>query len=81
MNESRIIYIESILFKEPARILREALRSTLPLKDRFTIKLENDMRYGEVRIDHWLLHAKVNSVLSRYSTEIIVGKSLMKCIR
>ncbi|XP_071564301.1 transcription initiation factor TFIID subunit 7 isoform X1 [Temnothorax nylanderi] len=44
---------------EPAKVLREALRSTLPLKDRFTIKLENDMRYGEVRIDHWLLHTKV----------------------
>jgi len=53
----------------------------LPLKDRFTIKLENDMRYGEVRIDHWLLHAKVNFVLPHYSTEIIVGKSLMKYIR
>ncbi|XP_026826391.1 transcription initiation factor TFIID subunit 7 isoform X1 [Ooceraea biroi] len=44
---------------EPAKILREALRSSLPLKDRLTIKLENDMRYGEVRVDHWLLHAKV----------------------
>ncbi|KAH0949676.1 hypothetical protein HN011_010447 [Eciton burchellii] len=44
---------------EPAKILREALRNGLPLKDRLTIKLENDMRYGEVRVDHWLLHAKV----------------------
>lgn len=44
---------------EPARVLREALRSSLPLKDRLMIKLENDMRYGEVRFDHWLLHAKV----------------------
>ncbi|XP_018398249.1 PREDICTED: transcription initiation factor TFIID subunit 7 isoform X2 [Cyphomyrmex costatus] len=44
---------------EPARVLREALRNSLPLKDRLTIKLENDMRYGEVRLDHWLLHAKV----------------------
>ncbi|XP_011872876.1 PREDICTED: transcription initiation factor TFIID subunit 7 [Vollenhovia emeryi] len=44
---------------EPAKVLREALRSSLPLKDRLTIKLENDLRYGEVRIDHWLLHAKV----------------------
>ncbi|XP_018299654.1 transcription initiation factor TFIID subunit 7 isoform X1 [Mycetomoellerius zeteki] len=44
---------------EPARILKEALRNNLPLKDRLTIKLENDMRYGEVRLDHWLLHAKV----------------------
>jgi len=30
------------------------------LKDRLTIKLENDMRYGEVRVDHWLMHAKVS---------------------
>ncbi|XP_046743934.1 transcription initiation factor TFIID subunit 7 [Diprion similis] len=44
---------------EPAKILRETLRSGLPLKDRLSIKLENDMRYGEVRFDHWLLHAKV----------------------
>ncbi|XP_054008972.1 transcription initiation factor TFIID subunit 7 [Hylaeus anthracinus] len=44
---------------EPSRVLREILRSGLPLKDRLSIKLENDMRYGEVRFDHWLLHAKV----------------------
>lgn len=44
---------------EPSKILREALRSGLPLKDRLTIKLENDMRYGEVKFDQWLLHAKV----------------------
>ncbi|KAG7209049.1 hypothetical protein KM043_015208 [Ampulex compressa] len=44
---------------EPSRILRETLRSGLPLKDRLSIKMENDMRYGEVRLDHWLLHAKV----------------------
>ncbi|XP_043286458.1 transcription initiation factor TFIID subunit 7 [Venturia canescens] len=45
--------------QEPAKILREVLSSGLPLKDRLSIKLENDMRYGEVRFDHWLLHAKV----------------------
>ncbi|XP_043254100.1 transcription initiation factor TFIID subunit 7 [Colletes gigas] len=44
---------------EPSRVLREILRSGLPLKDRLSIKLENDMRYGEVRFDHWLLHTKV----------------------
>lgn len=62
------IYFESIFFKEPAKVLREALRSNLPLKDRLTIKLENDMRYGEVRMDHWLLHAKVNFTVLCYST-------------
>lgn len=44
---------------EPARVLKETLNNGLPLKDRLCIKLENDMRYGEVRFDHWLLHAKV----------------------
>ncbi|XP_078045223.1 TATA-box binding protein associated factor 7 [Augochlora pura] len=44
---------------EPSRVLRETLRSGLPLKDRLSIKLEPDMRYGEVRFDHWLLHTKV----------------------
>ncbi|CAL7946815.1 unnamed protein product [Xylocopa violacea] len=45
--------------QEPSRVLREILRSGLPLKDRLSIKLENDMRYGEVRFDHWLLHGKI----------------------
>lgn len=54
----------SVLFQEPAKILREALRSgAVHLKDRLTIKLENDMRYGEVRVDHWLMHAKVSCSL------------------
>ncbi|XP_011505446.1 PREDICTED: transcription initiation factor TFIID subunit 7 isoform X1 [Ceratosolen solmsi marchali] len=44
---------------EPSKILKETLRNGLPLKDRLYIKLENDMRYGEVRLDHWLLHAKI----------------------
>lgn len=28
-------------------------------KDRFQIRIENDIRYGEVRVDHWLMPAKV----------------------
>ncbi|CAH2014594.1 unnamed protein product [Acanthoscelides obtectus] len=44
---------------EPAKILRETLRSHSNLKDRFSIKIENDMRHGEVRVDHWLLTGKV----------------------
>lgn len=49
-----------IRFQEPARVLREALRSGVTsLKDRLSIKIENDMRFGEVRVDHWLMHAKV----------------------
>ncbi|KAH0569114.1 transcription initiation factor TFIID subunit 7 [Cotesia glomerata] len=45
--------------EEPAKVLREIIQAGLPLKDRLTVKIENDMRYGEVRFDHWLLHAKV----------------------
>ncbi|XP_015180105.1 PREDICTED: transcription initiation factor TFIID subunit 7 isoform X5 [Polistes dominula] len=44
---------------ESAKVLRETLRSGASLKDRLSIKLEPDMRYGEVRLDHWLLHAKM----------------------
>ncbi|XP_011303832.1 transcription initiation factor TFIID subunit 7 [Fopius arisanus] len=44
---------------EPAKVLRELLQSGASLKDRLAIKLESDLRYGEVRMDHWLLHAKV----------------------
>lgn len=29
------------------------------MKDRVTIKIENDLRHGEVRVDHYLLTAKV----------------------
>ncbi|CAD6995650.1 unnamed protein product [Ceratitis capitata] len=44
--------------EEPAKALHEALL-TGSLKDRMTIKLDNELRYGELRFDHWLLHAKV----------------------
>lgn len=40
-------------------MLREAIQSGSTLKDRFTIRIENDMRHGEVRVDHWLMPAKV----------------------
>ncbi|XP_036326333.1 transcription initiation factor TFIID subunit 7 [Rhagoletis pomonella] len=44
--------------EEPAKALHEALQ-TGTLKDRMTIKLDNELRYGELRFDQWLLHAKV----------------------
>ncbi|KRT79844.1 hypothetical protein AMK59_8336 [Oryctes borbonicus] len=44
---------------DPAKVLREAIRSNSTLKDRITIKIENDMRHGEVRVDHWLMTGKV----------------------
>uniref|UniRef100_A0A034WDS1 Transcription initiation factor TFIID subunit 7 n=1 Tax=Bactrocera dorsalis TaxID=27457 RepID=A0A034WDS1_BACDO len=44
--------------EEPAKALHEALL-TGNIKDRMTIKMDNELRYGELRFDHWLLHAKV----------------------
>lgn len=40
-------------------MLREAIQSGSTLKDRFTIRIENDMRHGEVRVDNWLLPGKI----------------------
>lgn len=46
--------------KEPAHALRETLREGGPnLKERLTVKLENDLRYGEVRFDNWLMYSKL----------------------
>lgn len=45
--------------EEPAKVLREVLKSGENLKNRLTIQIENDMRQGEVRFDHWLMHAKI----------------------
>lgn len=45
---------------EPAQALKECLREGGPnLRDRLFVKLEQDLRYGEVRFDHWLMHAKL----------------------
>uniref|UniRef100_A0A8D8RSQ9 Transcription initiation factor TFIID subunit 7 n=1 Tax=Cacopsylla melanoneura TaxID=428564 RepID=A0A8D8RSQ9_9HEMI len=45
---------------EASKALREAIDNGDPiLKDRMSIKLENDVRYGEVRFDHWMFFAKV----------------------
>ncbi|XP_023935320.1 transcription initiation factor TFIID subunit 7 [Bicyclus anynana] len=43
---------------EPAKALKELIRSGENFKNRLTIQMDNDMRHGEVRFDHWLLHAK-----------------------
>uniref|UniRef100_A0A336MW45 CSON008668 protein n=1 Tax=Culicoides sonorensis TaxID=179676 RepID=A0A336MW45_CULSO len=46
--------------EEPAQSLREAVREGANnLKERLSIRLDNDVRYGEVRFDQWLMHAKV----------------------
>ncbi|XP_023943514.2 transcription initiation factor TFIID subunit 7-like [Bicyclus anynana] len=45
--------------EEPAKALRELLRSGDSLKNRLTIQIENDMRNGEVRFDHWAMHGKI----------------------
>ncbi|XP_037945870.1 transcription initiation factor TFIID subunit 7 [Teleopsis dalmanni] len=44
--------------EEPAKALIEALQNG-NLKDRMTIKMDNDLRYGEVTFDQWHLHSKV----------------------
>ncbi|KAL5273090.1 TAF7 family protein [Megaselia abdita] len=66
--------------KETADQLHEALQSGAPnFKDRFTIKVDQDLRYGEVRFDHWLLYAKIvdlPTVLESLKT--IDGKSFYK---
>ncbi|XP_049775665.1 transcription initiation factor TFIID subunit 7 [Schistocerca cancellata] len=65
---------------EPAKVLREAIRSgVVHLKDRLSIKLENDMRYGEVRVDHWLMPAKIMDLPSIVeSLKTIDNKSFYK---
>lgn len=45
--------------EEPAKALREALKTGENFKNRLTIQVENDMRHGEVRFDDWLLHSKI----------------------
>ncbi|KAF4530743.1 hypothetical protein B566_EDAN007964 [Ephemera danica] len=65
---------------EPAKALRETLKSgAMNLKDRLSIRLEPDMRYGEVRLDHWLLHAKLMDLPSILeSLKTIDNKSFYK---
>ncbi|KAJ0180485.1 hypothetical protein K1T71_003889 [Dendrolimus kikuchii] len=45
--------------EEPAKTLREILKTGENLKNRLTIQIDNDMRHGEVRLDHWLMHGKI----------------------
>ncbi|CAK1546396.1 unnamed protein product [Leptosia nina] len=45
--------------EETAKVLREVLKSGENLKNRLTIQMDNDVRTGEVRFDHWLMHAKI----------------------
>lgn len=46
--------------EEAATLLHEILITPNGnLKDRMTIKLDADLRYGEVRLDHWLLYGKM----------------------
>ncbi|CAG9558732.1 unnamed protein product [Danaus chrysippus] len=45
--------------EDPAKVLRELLKTGDNIKSRLTIQIDNDMRNGEVRFDHWLMHAKI----------------------
>lgn len=65
--------------EEPAKILREVLKSGENLKNRLTIQIENDMRQGEVRFDHWLMHAKIQDLPTLIeSLKTIDNKSFYK---
>lgn len=66
--------------QEPSKHLRETIREGVNnLKDRLSVKLENDLRYGEVRFDHWLMHAKVVDLPSIIeSLKTIDNKSFYK---
>lgn len=60
------------LSKEPAKALREALKSGASLKDRLSIKLENDVRKGEVKFDHWFFYARVSNLFKLYIFFIVI---------
>ncbi|CAK1554844.1 unnamed protein product [Leptosia nina] len=45
--------------EEPTKVLKDVLKTGENLKNRLTIQIDNDMRHGEVRLDHWLMHAKI----------------------
>lgn len=45
--------------EEPAKALRELVKSGDNLKNRLTIQIDDDMRNGQVRLDNWLMQAKV----------------------
>lgn len=65
--------------EEPARTLRDILRSGESLKNRLTIQLDNDLRHGEVRLDHRLMHAKIVDMPSIIeSLKTIDNKSFYK---
>ncbi|ENN80659.1 transcription initiation factor TFIID subunit 7 [Dendroctonus ponderosae] len=64
---------------EPSKALRDTLRNCETLKDRFNIKIENDMRHAEVRLDHWLLPGKVVDLPTVIeSLKTIDGKTFYK---
>ncbi|CAH2108256.1 unnamed protein product [Euphydryas editha] len=45
--------------QEPAKILSELIKSGENFKNRLRILINDDSRHGELRLDHWLLHAKI----------------------
>ncbi|XP_045447404.1 transcription initiation factor TFIID subunit 7-like [Melitaea cinxia] len=45
--------------QEPAKVLSELIKSGENFKNRLRIQINDDSRHGELRLDHWLLHAKI----------------------
>lgn len=45
--------------EEPAKALRDIVKSGENLKNRLMIQIDDDMRNGQVRLDNWFMHAKI----------------------
>lgn len=66
--------------EEPGKVLSELIKSGENFKNRFSIQVHDDMRHGEVRLDHWLLYAKIVDLPTIIeSWKSIDRKSLYKC--
>lgn len=63
-------------------MLREAIKEEANnLKERFAIRLDNDLCYVEVRFDQWHLHAKVIDVFSTTESLKSVSEELLQDVR
>ncbi|CAH0714356.1 unnamed protein product, partial [Brenthis ino] len=66
--------------EEPGKVLGELIKSGENFKNRLSIHIHDDMRHGEVRLDHWLLYAKIVDLPTIVeSWKSIDRKSLYKC--
>lgn len=70
--------------KDCAESLRTTLRSgVMNLKDRFFIRIDNDMRKGTIKFDQWTMGAKVSNkdyILFLISTKFMLTQHLLNLI-